>query len=186
MKDVLALWLPNKKKTSWPCVPREERRATPSSLCRQNGSDIQANIIGLVHLHVAQVLIEMLGNVSVCKRRTPARLWCTVGCRRYGTPLVGFRVISIWKDHQSNLLPASMADHVQLNITFSGKPKKWSWSLIVHVCRWLQRFKKTVCTYKMWTTLAFLSQVVQGCRWFSGCRKDTYIHNTYIHIHTHA
>ena len=72
------------------------------------------------YLQDTQLLIEILGNVSVCKWRTPARLWCTVGYRRYGTPWVKSRVISIWEDHQSNLLPASMAAYVQQNMTCSG------------------------------------------------------------------
>ena len=86
--------------------------------------DIQAHIIGLVYLQDTQLLIEILGNVSVCKGRTPTRLRCTVRYRRYDTPWMNFGIKRIWENDQSNLLPASMADYIQQNITSSEKNKK--------------------------------------------------------------
>ena len=122
-------WLPSKKNRGPACHAKNAEQHLLHFVDRVEG-DIQAHIIGLVYLQDTQLLIEILGNVSVCKGRTPTRLRCTVRYRRYDTPRMNFRIKRIWENDQSNLLPASMADYVQQNITFSRKQEKanrWSY-----------------------------------------------------------
>ena len=73
MTNVFISGYPLKKSRGPACHAKNAEQHLLHFVDRVEG-DIQANIIGLIYLQDAQLLIEILGNVSVCKRRTPARL----------------------------------------------------------------------------------------------------------------